>query len=93
MNAFLASGYAYELAGIAYYVMDLARSRPRRAARFSKRSQALTLIAAMALVGSAPLHYAASGLGVAVMGARALAALLSTAADARARRGRTRGER
>lgn len=86
MNAFLASGYAYELAGIAYYGLFLAMSRPRNAGRFSRRSQILTLLAAIALVGSVPLHYAAAGPAVGVMAALAAAALVSSAADARRRR-------
>ncbi len=84
MNAFLSSDIAYEVAGLMYYLFFLFMSRKQNAGRFSKRSRVLTLLAAIALVGTAIFHYSTSLAGIAAMVALALASLASTIADSRA---------
>ncbi len=81
VDALIATGYPYELAGLLYYGFFLAMTRGKRAARFSQRSKVLTLLAAIALIGSVPLHYAASPLGVALMLGLVVVALASTWLD------------
>ena len=83
MNAFLQSGYPYELAGLLYYAFFLVMSR-RRDAHFSRRSQLLTLLAAIVLVASVPLHYSNNAAGQIVMIVLAGASLVSTWLDRRA---------
>lgn len=83
MSAFLDAGYSYELAGLPYYAFFLFMMRGANARRYSPRSRVLVIAAAIALVGSVPFHYAATGAGVAVMLALAVAALISTFADMR----------
>lgn len=85
MTALLASGIPWEIAGLIYFLFYLAMSRPRSAARFSRRSKALTLVAALALVAAVPLHYGAQPIGVVVMLLLLLASLISTFADRRGR--------
>jgi hypothetical protein len=80
------SGVVYELVGLCYFLFYLAMSRPRAAGRFSRRSRVLTLLAAIALVGSVVGHYAQAPLGIGVMVALAIAALGSTFADRRTAR-------
>jgi hypothetical protein len=58
-------------------------SRGRNAARFSRRSQILTLLAAIALVASVPLRYAHVPLAQIVMLVLAAAALVSSIVDRR----------
>ncbi|HTW84360.1 MAG TPA: hypothetical protein VMD91_09860 [Candidatus Sulfotelmatobacter sp.] len=84
MNALLASGIPYEIAGLIYFLFYLAMSRPRAAAAFSRRSKVLTLLAAIALVGAAVLHYGAQPLGIAIMLALVVVSLVSTYLDRRA---------
>jgi hypothetical protein len=81
MHAFVQGGYLYELAGLIYYAFFLVMRRS--AARYSRRSQILTLLAAIVLVASVPLRYARTGAGEAIMLALAAAALMSTLADRR----------
>ena len=83
MNTFLASGLLYEFAGFAYYGYFLLMSRKKNAARFSLRSRILMLLAAIVLVASVPLHYAATGLGSTAALAVALVALISSYLDTR----------
>ena len=75
--------YVWELVGILWYGAFLIMSRGRNAARLSKRTRILTLVAAIVMVASAPLHYANLRIGVAVMVLLALASVLSNVADAR----------
>jgi hypothetical protein len=75
----------YELAGLVYFLFYLAMARLRNAARFSRRSQALTLFAAIALVAAVPLHYGTQPLGIALMLLLVLVSLVSTFADRRSR--------
>ena len=82
MNALLASGYLYELAGLIYFFFYLRMMRPG-ATRYSRRTRALTLLAIIALVGSALAGYARSQVGVAVMLLLVIAAIASTYADRR----------
>jgi len=82
MNALLASGYLYELAGLVYFLFYLRMMRPG-ATRYSRRTRALTLLATIALVGSALVGYAHSETGVAVMLLLVIAAIASTYADRR----------
>lgn len=81
MDRFVAAGYPFELAGVVLYAFFLVMTRGVRAARFSKRSQVLTLVAAIALVASVPLGYGASRAGIGIMLALAAAALASSALD------------
>lgn len=83
MNAFVQAGFLYELAGLVYFLFYLWMSRPGSGRPFSRRSRALTLVASIALIGSAILHYAASQTGVAVMLLLVIAAIASTYADRR----------
>jgi hypothetical protein len=80
---FLASGLLYELAGFAYYIYFMLMSRGANAARFTKRSRVLVLIAAIILVASVPLHYANSSLGTTIAIAVALSAFISTFLETR----------
>lgn len=82
MNALLATGYAYELAGICYYVLFLVMSRKQNAAKYSLRSRLLVILAAVVMVGCVPFHYANTLLGVTAMLGLAVLGLLSTFADA-----------
>lgn len=83
MDALIRSGYPYELAGLLYYVFFLTMTRGKNAARFSKRSKVLTLVASIALIGSVPLGYAAQPLAGALMLALVAIALVSTWLDRR----------
>lgn len=81
MDALIRSGYPYELAGLLYYLFFLAMSRGKNAARFSQRSRVLTLVAAIALIGSVPLRYAAHPLAGVLMLVLVAIALTSTWLD------------
>lgn len=83
MDSLIASGVLFELAGLFYFLFYLAMSRRAAAARFSRRSRVLTLLAAIAMVGSVVGHYAQAPLGIGVMFAFAIAALISSFADRR----------
>ena len=85
MNALLASGIPWEIAGLIYFLFYLAMSRPRNAARFSRRSKALTLLAALALVAAVPLHYGAVPIAIVVMLLLLVVSIVSTFLDRRAR--------
>jgi hypothetical protein len=80
------SGILFELAGLCYFLFYLVMSRPRNVARFSRRSRILTLLAAIAMVGSVVGPYAQAPLGIVVMFGLAIAALVSTFADRRGAR-------
>jgi len=82
------AGYPYELAGIVYYVFFVMMSRKRFAARYSKRSRILVVLAAIVMVGCVPFHYAGEPLGVTAMFGLAILALLSTLVDGVAARRR-----
>jgi predicted lipid-binding transport protein (Tim44 family) len=87
VNAVIAAGYPYELAGILYYVLFLMMSRKANAARYSLHSRVLAVLAAIVMVGCVPFHYATAFAGVVAMLGLAVLALLSSAVDAiRARR-------
>ena len=88
MNAVIAAGYPYELAGILYYVLFLLMSRKRAAGRYTRRSRLLVVLAAIVMVGCVPFHYADVPLAVTAMFALAVLALLSTLADGIAARRR-----
>jgi hypothetical protein len=75
------SGVLFELVGLCYFLLYLSMSRRAVAARFSRRSRVLTLLAAMALIGSVVGHYAQAPLGIGLMFALALGALVSTFVD------------
>lgn len=77
------TAYLYEFVGFAYYVMFVMMGGRRFRDRFTARSRALTLLAAIVLVGNVPGHYGNAPLGVAMMFAFAVAALVSSAIDAR----------
>jgi hypothetical protein len=83
VDALIQSGYPYELAGLLYYVFFLTMTRGKNAARFSQRSKVLTLAAAIALIGSVPLHYAAQPPAVVAMLALVAVAMVSTWLDRR----------
>jgi hypothetical protein len=82
LNAVIAAGYPFELAGLFYYVLFILMSRKRYAGAYSKRSRLLVVFAAIVMVGCVPFHYAGSTLGVAAMFTLAGLALLSTLIDA-----------
>ncbi len=88
MNAVIEAGYPYELAGLLYYVLFLLMGRKRYAANYTNRSRSLALLAAMAMIGCVPFHYATALAGVVAMFALAVLALASTLADALAARRR-----
>ena len=81
-NPAATQGYPYELVGLCYYVMFMFMGSRRSAGRFSPRSRILTLIAAIAMVGSVPFGYAANAVGVMAMFALAAASLASSVFDA-----------
>ena len=81
--------YIWELVGVLWYGAFLLMSRGRNAGRLSKRTKVLTLLAAIAMVASAPLHYAQLRLGVAIMVLLALASVISNLVDARVSPGST----
>jgi uncharacterized membrane protein len=83
MNAFLASGLPYEIVGLVYFLFYLWMARPRAVGRYTRRSRALVLVAAIALVGAVPLHYGDQPAGVAVMLLLLLVSLVSSFVDAR----------
>jgi hypothetical protein len=84
VDPLLRSGVPYEIAGFVYFVFYLLMSRRSNAARYSKRSRLLTLIAAIALVGAVPFGYGDKPLAVIGMLGLAALALLSTVLDRRA---------
>ena len=83
MQDFFATGFPYEIAGLIYFAFYLVMSRPRAAGRFSRRTQALVLLASIALVASVPLHYGARAGTMAFVLLLVLISLVSTAVDAR----------
>jgi hypothetical protein len=83
VDVLIQSGVLYELAGLCYFLFYLSMSRRSVAARYSKRSRVLTLLAAIVLVGSVVAHYGQTPLGIVVMFAFALGALVSTFVDRR----------
>ena len=83
MESLLRSGIPYEIAGVLYFGFYLVMARRGNAARFSPRSKLLTLIAAIALVGSVPFGYGDKPLAVFGMLGLAALALLSTILDRR----------
>ena len=88
MSAVIQAGYPYELAGILYYVFFLMMGRKRYAANYTSRSRTFVILAAIAMVGCVPFHYATTLAGVTVMFALAFLALGSTLVDAVAARRR-----
>jgi uncharacterized membrane protein len=88
VNAVVAAGYPYELAGILYYVLFVLMSRKRYAGRYTKRSRILVILAGIVMIGCVPFHYATSLLGFVAMIGLAIVALLSTFIDALAARRR-----
>ena len=86
MNQLIRSGYLYELAGLVYYVYFLLMSRGRNAARFSQRSKVVTLLTAIVLVASVPLHYGTLPVANAIMLLLAAASIVSAFVDQRAAR-------
>lgn len=81
METLIRSGVAFELAGLVYFLFYLRMSRGSAAPHFSRRSKILTLLAAIALVGSVVLHYADQLAGIVLMLALAVASLVSTWSD------------
>jgi len=90
VEAIVAAGYPYELLGLFYYVLFLLMGRKQYAAKYTNRSRYLALMAAMAMVGCVPFHYATTLAGVVVMFGLAIAALGSTTIDALATRNKDR---
>jgi uncharacterized membrane protein len=88
LNAAIAAGYPYELAGILYYGFFVLMSRKRYAATYTARSRMLVVAAAIVMVGCVPFHYANALVGVTAMFVLAILALLSTFVDALAARRR-----
>ena len=82
MNALLAAGYPYELAGLVYYGFFIWMNRPAQATRYTRRSRLLVVLAAIVMVGCVPFHYATLVIGVVAMLGLAVLALVSTALDA-----------
>jgi hypothetical protein len=81
VNALLAAGYPYELAGIVYYGFFVLMNRPKNVARYTRRSRLLVVLAAIVMVGCVPFHYAGDPLGVIAMLGLAVLSLLSTFLD------------
>ena len=88
MNALLAAGYPYELAGLVYYAFFVWMNRPKNAARYTRRSRLLVVLAGIVMVGCVPFHYATDPLGVIAMLGVAVLSLLSTFLDGLATRRR-----
>jgi hypothetical protein len=86
VDSLIASGVLFELVGLCYFLFYLSMSRRAVAARYSRRSRVLTLLAAIALVGSVVGHYAQAPLGIVVMFGLAIASLVATFLDGRATR-------
>jgi uncharacterized membrane protein len=86
VNAVIAAGYPYELAGIVYYGLFFLMSRPRYAGVYTKRSKVLVILAGIVMIGCVPFHYANSAAGATAMFVLAAIALVSTFLDARASR-------
>jgi len=82
VNALLAAGYPYELAGILYYVLFIMMGRKQNAGKYSRRSRILVVLAAIVMVGCVPFNYANSVIGVGAMFALAVISLVSTFIDA-----------
>jgi putative effector of murein hydrolase len=80
-------GYVYELFGLCYYVMFVLMNRRAMTGVYTQHSKALTLLAAIVLVGAAPFHYAANGVALIIMLALAVIALAAATYD-RLRAGR-----
>ena len=74
-------GYPYELIGLVYFVLYLQMTRKGVAQRFSQRTKALTLVAAIVLVGAVPFHYGANAAGIVLMLVLAVLALVATLVD------------
>ncbi len=85
MNAIIEAGYAYELAGLAYYVFFLAMVRKRSGVRYAQHTRVLTILAAIGLVGVVPFRYAHNPAALAGVLLVAAASLVSAFRDARAR--------
>ncbi len=83
MNAVLEAGYAYELAGLVFYVFFLMMVRKRAGFRYAQRTRVLTIVAAIGLVGVVPFHYGGNSTAIAIVLAIGLAALASAFLDAR----------
>jgi hypothetical protein len=81
VETLIRTGVPFELAGLVYFLFYLRMSRGSAAAHFSRRSKILTLLAAIALVGSVVLHYADQLAGIVVMLALAIASVVSTWSD------------
>ena len=86
MEQLIRSGYLYELAGLVYYVYFLLMSRGGNAARFSQRSKVVTLLTAIVLVASVPLHYGSQPIANGIMLLLAAASIVSAFVDRRAAR-------
>ena len=86
MNAIVEAGYPYELAGLVFYMFFLSMTRGRNRGRYSQRTRALTILAAIGLVGVVPFHYAHSSPAMAIVLLLGLASLGSAFIDARVRR-------
>jgi len=83
MKRIIAAGYAYEIAGLVYYVFFLFMVRKQRGARYSGRTRILTIVAAIAFVGVVPFHYGGNARANVVLLLLGLSALVSAFADAR----------
>lgn len=84
MEWIVASCFVWEFAGLVYYLAFLMMSRGKRAARLSQRTKVLTLVAAIVMVASVPLHYANLKAGVTLMVLLAVVSVASNMADGRA---------
>jgi hypothetical protein len=80
-NPTATQGVPYEIVGLCYYLMFMYMGSRRSKGRFSPRSRVLTLVAAIAMVGSVPFGYAGNAVGVMVMFALAAASLASSVFD------------
>ena len=85
VNAIVAAGYPYELAGLVFYVFFLAMVRKRSGTRYSQRTRVLTIVAAIGLVGVVPFHYAGNPGAIAIVLLLAAASLVAAGFAARAR--------
>jgi hypothetical protein len=81
MDNVILAGYPYEFVGILYFVFYLLMGRKRYEGVYTLRSRILTLLAAIAMVGCVPFHYAAQQLGIVGMFAMAIIAMISTVRD------------
>ena len=78
MDNVILAGTPYEFVGFLYFVFFLLMGRKRYEGVYTLRSRVLTLLAAMAMVGCVPFHYASDQTGIIIMFAIAIRSPLAS---------------